>query len=59
MTDEGYFLVTRLRKNAVVRVLERLSLPEDSSVLSDEMIVMFLAFNLCLFWQYVNKEIMY
>lgn len=39
MTDEGYFFVSRLRKNAVVRNLETLSVPEDSSVLSDEMIV--------------------
>ena len=39
MTDEGYFFVSRLRKNAVVRSLETLSLPEDSSVLSDEMVV--------------------
>lgn len=39
MTDEGYFFVSRLRKNAVVRNLETLSIPEDSSVLSDEMVV--------------------
>jgi IS4 transposase len=39
MTDEGYFLVSRLRKNAVIRVLETFELPEDSSVLSDEMVV--------------------
>ncbi|WP_328823072.1 IS4 family transposase [Niallia alba] len=39
MTDEGYFFVSRLRKNAVVRKLETFSLPEDSSVLSDEMVV--------------------
>ncbi|MCP1143174.1 IS4 family transposase [Lysinibacillus endophyticus] len=39
MTDDGYFFVTRLRKNAVVRVLETFSLPEDSKVLSDEMVV--------------------
>ena len=29
MTEDGYFFVTRLRKNAVVRVLESFSLPED------------------------------
>ena len=39
MTDDGYFFVTRLRKNAVVRVLETFTLPEDSNVLSDEMVV--------------------
>lgn len=39
MTDEGYFFVTRLRKNAVVRVLEPFTLPPDSTVLSDEMVV--------------------
>ena len=39
MTDEGYFFVSRLRKNAVVRVLEPFSLPENSPVLSDEMVV--------------------
>ena len=39
MTEDGYFFVTRLRKNAVVRVLESFSLPEDSPVFSDEMVV--------------------
>ncbi|GAA3314394.1 hypothetical protein GCM10020331_006800 [Ectobacillus funiculus] len=39
MTDEGYFFVSRLRKNAVVRSLEHFELPEDSVVMSDEMIV--------------------
>ncbi|WP_391207737.1 IS4 family transposase [Psychrobacillus sp. L4] len=39
MTDEGYFFVSRLRKNAVIRVLETFRLPEDSSVISDEMVV--------------------
>ena len=39
MTDDGYFFVSRLRKNAVVRVIEPFSLPENSSVLSDEMVV--------------------
>ena len=28
MTDEGYFFVSRLRKNAVIRVLETFELPE-------------------------------
>jgi|SRR5699024_7116822 len=39
ITDENYFFVSRLRKNAVVRVVERFSLPADSKVLSDEMVV--------------------
>ncbi|WP_107842145.1 IS4 family transposase [Metasolibacillus meyeri] len=39
MTDAGYFFVSRLRKNAVVRKLETFSLPENASVLSDEMVV--------------------
>ncbi|WP_339214128.1 IS4 family transposase [Ornithinibacillus sp. FSL M8-0202] len=39
MTDDGYFFVSRLRKNAVTRTLETCSLPEDSSVLSDEIVV--------------------
>src|SRR5699024_4634622 len=29
MTDEGYYFVSRLRKNAVVRVLDTFSVPED------------------------------
>ncbi len=36
MTDEGYFFVTRLRKNAVVRITEQFELPSNSSILSDE-----------------------
>lgn len=39
MTDDGYFFVSCLRKNAVTRVMETLELPEDSLVLSDEIIV--------------------
>src|SRR5699024_8491944 len=39
MTDDVYFFVSRLRKNAVVRVLDTFSLPTDSKVLSDEMVV--------------------
>lgn len=39
MTDDGYFFVSRLRKNAVVRVLESFSVHEGSAVLSDEMVV--------------------
>lgn len=34
MTDDGYFFLTRLRKNAFVRVVYNFKLPEDSTVLS-------------------------
>lgn len=39
MTDDRFFFVSRLRKNAVVRVPEPFELPTDSIVSSDEMIV--------------------
>ncbi len=39
MTDEGYFFVSRLRKNVVTRVIETFSLPKKTAVISDEMIV--------------------
>jgi len=39
MTDDGFFFVSRLRKNAVTRVVESFEVPEQSSVLSDEMIL--------------------
>lgn len=39
MTDDGYFFVSRLQKNAVTRVLGTFELPEDSTVLTDEIIV--------------------
>src|SRR5690606_23463961 len=39
MTDDGYFFVSRLRKNAVTRVFETFKVPSDSSVLSDEIVV--------------------
>lgn len=39
MTDEGYFFVSRLRKNAVVHTVKHFELPENSSVQSDEMVV--------------------
>src|SRR5699024_8726351 len=39
MKDDGYIFVSRLRKNAVVRVLDTFSLPNYSKVLSDEMVV--------------------
>lgn len=39
MTDDGFFFVSRLRKNAVTRVIESFEIPKQSSVLSDEMIL--------------------
>src|SRR5699024_5197065 len=36
MTDEGYFFVSRLRKNAIVGVIDTFSLPDNSTALSDE-----------------------
>src|SRR5690625_2413485 len=38
MTDDGYFFVSRLKKNAVIREVETFSVPEDSTVLSDRMV---------------------
>jgi putative transposase len=39
MTDDGYFLLSRLRKNGVVREVYDFKLPEDSTVLSDQMVL--------------------
>ncbi|SDL25483.1 putative transposase [Lacicoccus qingdaonensis] len=39
MTDAGYFFLSRLRKNATVRVLEDFKRPKASAVLSDQMVV--------------------
>ncbi|WP_062106120.1 IS4 family transposase [Bacillus niameyensis] len=39
MTDDGFFFVSRLRKNAVVRQLDIFKLRENSSILSDKMVV--------------------
>lgn len=39
MTDDGYFFVSRLRKNAFIRVLDSFPLDDDSPVLSDQMVV--------------------
>ncbi|HLS24220.1 MAG TPA: IS4 family transposase, partial [Pseudogracilibacillus sp.] len=38
MTDDGYFFVSRLKKNAVTRVIHSFDLPDDTSVIHDEMI---------------------
>ena len=39
MIDDGYFFLSRLRKNAAVRVVYDFKVPEDSAVLSDQMVV--------------------
>ncbi|UCZ51803.1 IS4 family transposase [Bacillus shivajii] len=39
MTDDGYFFLSRLRKNAVIRVVDDFILPKESSVLSDQMVL--------------------
>jgi len=39
MTDDGFFFLSRLRKNAKVRVLEDFKLPADSAVQSDQMVL--------------------
>ncbi|WP_047151829.1 IS4 family transposase [Aneurinibacillus tyrosinisolvens] len=38
MTDDGYFFVSRLKKNAVIREIHSFSLPKESTVLSDRMV---------------------
>ncbi|MBD8003774.1 IS4 family transposase [Bacillus norwichensis] len=38
MTDDGYFFVSRLKKNAVIHEVESFSLPEGSTVSSDKMV---------------------
>lgn len=39
MTDDGYFFVSRLRKNAVVHVIEKYAVSPDSTIVSDEMVI--------------------
>ena len=39
MTDDGYFFLSRLRKNAVIRKIYDFKLPDGSSVLSDQMVL--------------------
>ncbi|OLN21269.1 IS4 family transposase [Domibacillus antri] len=39
MTDDGYFFLSRLRKNAVIREVYDFKLPNDSTVLSDQMVL--------------------
>ncbi|UFT99129.1 hypothetical protein KO561_18430 [Radiobacillus kanasensis] len=38
MIEDGYFLVSRLKKNAIVREIETFMVPENSTVLSDNMV---------------------
>ncbi len=39
MTDDGYFFFSRLRKNTVIREIYDFKIPEGSSVLSDQMVL--------------------
>ena len=39
MTDDGYFFLSRLRKNAVIREVYDFKLSEDTAVLSDQMVL--------------------
>ncbi len=39
MTDDGYFFLSRLRKNAVIREVYDFKIPEDTTVLSDQMVL--------------------
>src|SRR5699024_9814771 len=38
MTDNGYFFVSRLKKNSVTREVHAFSVPSDSNILSDKMV---------------------
>ncbi len=38
MTDDGFYFVSRLKKNAVIRELESFRIPDGSPVLSDKMV---------------------
>lgn len=38
MTDEGYFFISIIKKNAVIREVESFTLSENSNILSDQMI---------------------
>jgi IS4 transposase len=39
MTDEGFFFLSRLKKNAVIHDVYDFKLPEDTTVLSDQMVL--------------------
>lgn len=38
MTDDGYFFISRIKKNAVIREVESFTLSKHSNILSDQMI---------------------
>ena len=40
MADDGYSFVSRLRKNAVVHIVKKYDVPPDSTVVSDELVVL-------------------
>lgn len=40
MHEDGYFFVTRLKKNSKVTVLENFEIPKNSSIISDQMVVL-------------------
>ncbi|MDQ0412308.1 IS4 transposase [Mesobacillus stamsii] len=39
MTDDGFFFLTRLKKNAVIRKVYDFKIPDDSAVLSNQMVL--------------------
>ena len=39
MTDDGYFFLSRLRKNAIIREVYDFKLLDDTAVLSDQMVL--------------------
>jgi putative transposase len=39
MTDDGYFFLSRLHKNAVIQEVYNFKLPENSTILSDRMVL--------------------
>ncbi len=38
MTDDGYFFASRLKKNAVIRVIDSFDVTDEPSILSDRMV---------------------
>ena len=39
MTDEGYFFLTRLKKNSITQTIETFSLDDEPDIIADEMVV--------------------
>jgi putative transposase len=39
MTDEGYFFLSRLKNNAVIREIESFTIPADSAAITDQMVL--------------------